>query len=576
MFNMRKLRFGTRRTKVVANVLVLIAILLILGAAFSSKTFGLPPEIIGVNDDATDKSNNNAADQMLPGNDEDEIKQLTEERIKADKLVEINKNEYNDPTGERLKMAKDYYQKIFKIFRKGEPKCKIVQRKSSAGAETVGVESIDNSPVLTKEYLASFIDLSKDQRKELTKSHELMVKSLPDSYPEGLYKGNGIVYVGGGAFNWYALLSIQHLRRLGCTLPIEVIIPEIDEYETDLCQRLFPTYGAHCIFLPKVLDNDVRSDFLFKGYQYKSLALLVSSFENVLMLDADNIPTTNPEIIFKAEPFNSTGLVVWPDFWKRTTSPDFYSIAGIKLNEKSRTSKGYARYGKYEKPNCPEGKVLLHQLKGAIPDPSSESGQLLISKKEHTKDILMALYYNLYGPNYFYPLFSQGAAGEGDKETFIAGAHVLNRPYYQVRQLVSPIGMYKNGKFRGVAMRQADPMADYQLGIKYKDSVEPVKEEPKMMFMHVNFPKLDPIKLKVEEFVFDAETKKRNRFFGDDFARKLGYDFELAQYQNMKIFACDPDVQFEYFRKKNISQKELCDEVMSQLEYLESTTDVAE
>ena len=37
-------------------------------------------------------------------------------------------------------------------------------------------------------------------------------------------------------------------------------------------------------------------------------------------------------------------------------------------------------------------------------------------------------------------LFSQGAAGEGDKETFIAAAHKLDLPYYQVGEFNREFG----------------------------------------------------------------------------------------------------------------------------------------
>ncbi|VEU21287.1 DEKNAAC102798 [Brettanomyces naardenensis] len=608
MFKLRQFRLGSRRLKYLLNAVGIIAVVLVLSAAFSSrsrlldtsdlsgqelmdalspqKTSSLP----AVTGSKLDKvSGAELEKQSTSGESLDDIKagadaeadalrdsaknaDAKEDTEEAEKLAEIAKNAYNDPTGTKFALAQDYYRKVFRIFRQGHPNTDKVFRVDDKKVENVGVASLGDSPALTKEYLSSFIKLSPDQLTKLKQAHKMVVDKLPDTYPKGLYSGDGIVYVGGGEFNWYALISIKNLRRMGCTLPIEIVIPNLKEYETDLCRRVFPAYGTHCIFLPKVLDDSVRSDFLFQGYQYKALALMISSFENVLLLDADNVPAYSPDSFFDKEPFNSSGLVVWPDFWKRTTSPYFYDIAGLKLNEGKRTSTGYATYGKYEEVNCPKDKVLMHQLEGAIPDPSCESGQLMISKKKHTKDILLSLYYNMYGPDYFYPLFSQGAAGEGDKETFIAAAHALHKPYYQVRKLVTPIGMFKNGEFRGVAMRQVNPVQDYDLTVKYKDSVEKVEESPDFMFLHINFPKLDPIKLREEELTYNSKTKERNRYFGDEFIDETDYDFELNQWRSMQMFACDLQIEFSYFKKKKISRQELCDEIGAQLSYLEGTT----
>lgn len=490
------------------------------------------------------------------------------------KINYIYRRDYNDPLGERLKATRAYYTKLFNVLRDADPKTDKVERVDDRKVENTGAAEIGGAPSPTKEYLQSFISLSSDQMSKLTASHKHAVENLPDDYSKGMYEGTGIVYVGGGAFNWYALLSIKNLRKIGCTLPIEVVIPNLEEYELELCERVFPAYGAHCLFLPKVLGKDISSEFKFKGYQYKGLALLVSSFEDVLLLDADNVPVISPEPMFKAEPYRSTGLVIWPDFWKRTTSPYFYDIAGIHIDESKRRDYGYRTYGKFAKETVPEGKVLFHQLEGTIPDPSSESGQLMVSRKRHTRDIMLSLYYNMYGPDYYYPLFSQGAAGEGDKETFITGAHVLGRPYYQVKKLVGPIGMFRNGDFHGVAMKQVNPHDDYELSVEYAESTEEVTKEPGLMFMHINFPKLDPVNLKNEQITIDKATGERNRMFGEDFIDQAHYDFELVQYRSMKIFACDLGIDFGFFIKKGISKEELCEEINAQLDYLKKTTHI--
>lgn len=551
---------STRWIRLIRNCIACAIVILLIGSTFTPKLresyFGTEEDDItyATEDDLLQEKPDSYDEPAQPQNDI-QPQQPTDSEL--DIVVD------NDPRA--------FFKRIFKvIYDLGKPQCEPM-KSPTKNADNMGVDD-ESGPVYTKEYLASLIEVSPEQVSSMKKSHSDVVRALPNQYPKGFYKGNGIVYAGGGNFDWYALLSIKQLRSLGCVLPVEVLIASEEDYDSDICNRIYPAYGAKCLYLPSILGQEVMSKFPVKGYQLKSLAMLVSSFENILLLDSDNVPVVSPDILFKSEPFNSTGFVLWPDFWKRTTSPSFYDITGVMLDPSVRTSKGYATYGKFEKPNCPPDKILLHQMGGALPDPSTESGQLMLSKKTHFKDMLLALYYNIYGPKYYYPLLSQGAAGEGDKETFLAAAHVLKKPYYQVRKLVQAIGMFKNGDFHGVAMAQSNALEDYNLKVKYELSTEEVHEDPSIMFMHINFPKLDPIKMKKEGLTYDPETQKRNRIFGDGFTDRVGYDFELAQWKGMDALVCENGLLFRLFATKGIPKETMCDEIKAQRRYLESTT----
>ncbi len=54
-------------------------------------------------------------------------------------------------------------------------------------------------------------------------------------------------------------------------------------------------------------------DGLKKAYPIKVFAILLSSFLEVLWLDADNIPLIDPVFVFKLKGYRSTGAVLWPD-----------------------------------------------------------------------------------------------------------------------------------------------------------------------------------------------------------------------------------------------------------------------
>ena len=53
----------------------------------------------------------------------------------------------------------------------------------------------------------------------------------------------------------------------------------------------------------------------------------------------------------------------------------------------------------------------------------------------------MMVYYNYFGPDYYYPLQSQNGPGQGDKETFSAAAVAVNSPFYGVKTPCQPLGI---------------------------------------------------------------------------------------------------------------------------------------
>lgn len=428
-------------------------------------------------------------------------------------------------------------------------------------------DSEDNRIVFNEEYLSSFIQLTEEELKLMKKSHANVMKNLPkySSVPKNMYKGDGIVFVGGGKFNFLTLLSIKSLRDLGSKLPVEVLIPSIDEFEANLCYKVFPNYNAKCILLPHVLQQfsnteNIFQKLQFKGYQYKALALILSNFDRVLFLDSDNTPTRNPDILFKLNPFKDHGLIVWPDFWKRATSPLYYDIANIKV-EKNKFLPRYNEllndYESIDYSKLTNDLIPYHQYKGAIPDPTSESGQLMVDKTTHLNVLVLALYYNLYGPSHYYPLFSQGSDGEGDKETFLASCIALKCKFYQVKTFLKAMGYFNSeSKFIGTGMGQYNPINDYN------------DQAPDLLFIHSNFPKLNPWELRLNGKVF--ENGERIRLYGNGVKKDIKYDFELLQWQNMKHFMCDLKLKIKVFER--VDHNELCIEINDQLSFLKETS----
>lgn len=64
------------------------------------------------------------------------------------------------------------------------------------------------------------------------------------------------------------------------------------------------------------------------GYQLKPAAMPLSSFQEILSLDADNNAIRNPDALFDTVKYQETGAILWPDFWRSTESPMAGYIVG--------------------------------------------------------------------------------------------------------------------------------------------------------------------------------------------------------------------------------------------------------
>jgi alpha 1,2-mannosyltransferase len=327
-------------------------------------------------------------------------------------------------------------------------------------------------------------------------AHSLVVHSLPQYEDLVTYNSHsrGIVTVGGGRFTPMALVSVLMLRRTKSNMPVEVFLPDETDYDEHTCEVIFKDLNARCLVLSRFTKVPIAK------YQYKVFAILFSSFEDVIFLDADSFPVIDPSKLFSQEPYTSTGLVTWPDFWISSATHLFYEIT-----------------------NQPTPDLHEHA--------SSESGQILISKRKHGKSLLLALYYNFHGPAFYYKLLSQKAAGEGDKETWIAAATALNNTYYQVREGTQPVGRHLNGTYRYGGMLQYNPHDDYKRQQKNKVPFRE-SEHPQGVFFHLNGAKPNP-----QDWL---NNQHGLRLWGpvSEMMRRFGRDLELEIWEEIIFMAC--------------------------------------
>lgn len=463
----------------------------------------------------------------------------------------------------------------------------------------------------SKEVLLSKAKIDKEVIEEMKSKHALVTSKLPKKLDKYTFDtaSNGIVLIGGGRFSWLSFLSLKALRKAGSVTPVEIIMPQHDDFvtEQEFCTSVLPKMNAKCVVLPDVLGANVMNNWgrSFANYQFKSLALMVSSFQNVLLLDSDNIVLQNPDKLFESKLFKDNGMVLWPDYWKRTISPVFYDISGSFVNEKKR-----ARYNRFplaldstQSSNILPSEsdeseaVPYHDLEGTIPDLSTESGQVLINKATHSCTLLLSMYYNMFGPDLYYKLFSLGEQGEGDKDTFPAAATVCKDSFYQVKSFIKTFGYLDSTvQFQGVAMGQKDALVDFEKfqnlvevpskskEMKAKSIPDQIKELQKLEIeqfgepsgplfaVHCNYPKLDPIVLMERDDLYDKEAKRlKYRIYGglsydDPNIKDKTIDFEYDQWKNIEKVLCEEYIDFPHF--KNQEMEEVCMFVRNQVKYL--------
>jgi hypothetical protein len=193
-------------------------------------------------------------------------------------------------------------------------------------------------------------------------------------FPTARFGGRGAVIVGGGRrFFPSVYVTVNALRYVGWTDPIQVWYLGRDNEMPDPMRRILSCYGVECV------DADGhRRDYpcrILEGWELKAFAVLHSPFAEVLSLDADCYPVRNPTVVFHDPSYRATGAIFWPD------TPN-----GTPLN--------WQPFGV-----TPPGRISI------------ESGQFVVNKRKCWEALNLAWWYNDHSDwSYLH--------GYGDKHTF--------------------------------------------------------------------------------------------------------------------------------------------------------------
>ncbi|KAF9964417.1 hypothetical protein BGZ70_006482 [Mortierella alpina] len=230
------------------------------------------------------------------------------------------------------------------------------------------------------------------------------------------FKGRGLVFCAGNGQFEFVITAIQAVRnRLKSTLPIQVfhmgegdLSKERQEYLKNMASDI------EIVDVTKILDNDYMR---LGGWAIKPFAMLASTFEEVMFVDADAYFLQDPTVLFDDPGYKATGALF---FFDRTLFAD--------------------------QPRAPNWIKSMLPIMSSFPPKSrlfnllsaheQESGVVLINKKKRFLGMLATCKMNGKWERDLvsYKVF------HGDKETFWVGFEMIQDPYAFMRNYGGVIG----------------------------------------------------------------------------------------------------------------------------------------
>ncbi|OWZ16617.1 hypothetical protein PHMEG_0009576 [Phytophthora megakarya] len=216
--------------------------------------------------------------------------------------------------------------------------------------------------------------------------------------------------------------TVRLLRGYGCKLPVEMWFLESEmgtvplDYSRIL-QSLVKDYG------PVTMKG--ISDDLVVGFTSKVYALAHSELDQILFLDADNVPVKDPTYLFDTPEFLNTGSMFWPDFWTPANT-----IFNIKAES------------------------LVWELVGTpfVDMFEQESGQLLIDRRRTAVALHVAQFLAMREPRHLERL----RLSYGDKDLFRLAWLKTNTSFHMIVTPPAAAGMVREKQYCGMTMVQYD------------------------------------------------------------------------------------------------------------------------
>ncbi|KAG0091349.1 hypothetical protein BGZ93_004546 [Podila epicladia] len=244
------------------------------------------------------------------------------------------------------------------------------------------------------------------------------------------YNGKGIVFCAGNPQFEFVITSIQAIRnRLKSTLPIQIFYMGEDDLSRERQEYLRTMASDIELFdVTQILDNEYMQ---LGGWAIKPFAMLASSFEEVMFVDADAYFLQDPATLFTDPGYLATGALF---FYDRTLFPgwaegsDWLKTILPIMSSFPRTSRWFRLISAHEQ----------------------ESGVVLINKRTRFLGLLATAKMNSKWERDLvsYRIF------HGDKETFWTGFEMVQEPYAFVRSYGGVIGELRSDNNNSVCGAQ--------------------------------------------------------------------------------------------------------------------------
>jgi alpha 1,2-mannosyltransferase len=236
-------------------------------------------------------------------------------------------------------------------------------------------------------------------------------------------EGRGIVICAGGfEYGTSAFVLLKLMREQGCILPVE-IWHRNDEMSEEM-KELFENLNAD------VRNIDQVASFTFQNrYAIKPLALYHSKFEQVLLIDADNVTVKDPTYLFDMLTLDQPAIF-WPDYWTLDRNARCFKV----LTEEQITKMTYAW--------------------------TQESGQILVDKKYCMHALMLCVKINVQLYSQFARLFPE-PFNHGDKDTWHFSWLSTSTNFHMIKQRAGGAGTRDGtGQYIGTTIVQYDEYSE--------------------------------------------------------------------------------------------------------------------
>lgn len=321
----------------------------------------------------------------------------------------------------------------------------IVRNRTSGDLFNMMVSSCDS--LATGHYTCSMArNFSEYALASVNYRHTPVAPSLALAPPSGIKRkpSNGILMIVYERVLPSAYATIKLLRMQGCQLPVELWYrPDEMSIDNPIVHTLLAKFHVR---MRPIFDRRAQ------GFHVKPYAVYYSNFDNVLLLDADNLPARDPTYLFEEPEFLRTGAIFWPDYWQPFNS----------LFQLTNTS-------------------LLWQLTGVkfVDMFEQESGQVLINRVMSRKALDKLMFYSTYEPRLMEDLHLIW----GDKDLFRLAWLNASQPFHYISfpPAVGGLDLKDKGVFCGLAMIQHDVQGNLVFFHRNSIKLDGLPNQPKII-----------------------------------------------------------------------------------------------